>query len=190
LNSDGASLATSTKVKVANAANPIMEAGITFQVITLLIFGTLALELYIRYKRDVSTSSSTTRSIQNRIPTSQPTLQQYDPKFKKAVLAVVVAYFAILIRCIYRIAEMAGGLRNPIMQNQAACIVFDGVMCVIACVVLNVFHPGEIFRKSKGDKVNGSRSSTDAAVDTEMVTLVQTGTEKRKERKCNGDKSV
>jgi hypothetical protein len=68
----------------------------------------------------------------------------------------VVAYLAVLIRCIYRVAEMAGRLGNPSMQNQAAFMVFEGVMCAIACVVLNVFHPGEIFRKSRGDKENGS----------------------------------
>lgn len=130
-----------------------MEAGIIFQVITLLIFGALALELYIHYKRDLSTSSSTPKSTRNEIPfpspTSQPTLQSYDKGLKRAVLAVVVAYFAILIRCIYRIAEMAGGLRNPVMRNEAAFVVFDGVMCVAACVMLNVFHPGEMFGKSK-----------------------------------------
>jgi hypothetical protein len=38
------------------------------------------------------------------------------------------------------------------MQNQAAFMVFEGVMCATACVVLNVFHPSEIFRKSRGDK--------------------------------------
>jgi hypothetical protein len=58
------------------------------------------------------------------------------------------------------------------MQNQAAFMVFEGVTCAAACVVLNVFHPGKIFRKSRGNKENGSQSSTDATVDTEMVTLV------------------
>jgi hypothetical protein len=68
----------------------------------------------------------------------------------------VVAYLAVLIRCIYRIRDMAGRLGNSIMQNQAAFMVFEGAMCAIACVVLNVFHPGEIFRKSRGDEGNGS----------------------------------
>ena len=58
------------------------------------------------------------------------------------------------------------------MENQAAFMVFEGLMCATACVILNVFHPGELFRKSRGDKGNGSQSSTDATVDTEMVTLV------------------
>jgi hypothetical protein len=63
---------------------------------------------------------------------------------------------------------MAGRLRNPIIQNQAAFMVFEGVMCV----VLNVFHPGEIFQKSRGYEGNESQSSADATVDTKIVTRV------------------
>jgi hypothetical protein len=109
-----------------------MEGGIAFQVVTLLIFGALATEIYILYKKDPSCSSVF-----------------LDPKVKRAIIAVVVAYVAILIRCIYRIAEMAGGWKNPIMQDEVLFVILEGVMCVIACVVLNVFHPGTIFQKSK-----------------------------------------
>jgi len=71
-----------------------MQAGIAVQVST--IFGLFSLELYIRYTR----SSATAR------PTSQP---QYSTQFKNSILALIIAYFAILIRYIYRVAEMAGG---------------------------------------------------------------------------------
>jgi len=66
------------------------------------------------------------------------------------------------------------------MQNQAAFVVCDGVMCVVACVVLNIFHPGEIFRmsKEKGGVVEGSGNSTSTDTNVEMETLVQVGREK------------
>jgi hypothetical protein len=35
------------------------------------------------------------------------------------------------------------------MQNQAAFVMYYRVMCVVACVILNVFHPGELFGMSK-----------------------------------------
>lgn len=109
-----------------------MEAGISFQVFTLLIFGGLALEFYLRYKKDTTRNS--------------PVL---DPKIKSSIIAVVLAYSLVLIRCIDRIAEMAGGWRNPIMQNQAAFVVLDGAVCLVACLALNIFHPGAIFQQSK-----------------------------------------
>jgi hypothetical protein len=149
-----------------------MQAGITFQVVTLLIFGLLSLELYIRYTRSSPISISKHTGIQSTTSQPQPT-----PHLKKSILALMIAYFAILIRCIYRIAEMAGGWRNPIMQNQTAFVVCDGVMCVVACVVLNVFHPGEIFgmSKEKGGLVEGSGNSTSTDTNVEMETLVQVG---------------
>ncbi len=103
-----------------------------FQVLTLLIFGGLATEFYRRYRKDPA----------------RPT-HFLEASVKNSLIAVVVAYSAILIRCIYRIAEMAGGWANPIMQNQPLFVVLDGVMCVIACIALASFHPGAIFQKSK-----------------------------------------
>jgi hypothetical protein len=93
---------------------------------------------------------------------------QYSTQFKNSILALIIAYFAILIRCIYRIAEMAGGWRNPIMQNQAAFVVCDGVMCVVACVVLNIFHPGEVFGTSKEMGGPGEGSGNSISTDTNV----------------------
>lgn len=45
--------------------------------------------------------------------------------FKGLLAAIAVAYSTILIRCIYRIAEMAGGWRNPMMQDQTVFIILD-----------------------------------------------------------------
>jgi hypothetical protein len=152
-----------------------MQAGITFQVVTLLIFGLLSFELYIRYARSSPIPTSKHTRIQNSTP--QPL---YSTQFKNSILGLIIAYFAVLIRCIYRIAEMAGGWRNPIMQNQAAFVVCDGVMCVVACMVLNIFHPGEIFgmSKEKGGVVEGSGNSTSTDTNVEMETLVEVGREK------------
>lgn len=69
-------------------------------------------------------------------------------RFKGLLVAIVLAYLTITVRCIYRIAEMSGGWRNPIMQDENTFIVLDGVMCLIACVALNVWHPGFLFKQS------------------------------------------
>ena len=61
------------------------------------------------------------------------------------------------------------------MQNQAAFVVCDGVMCAIACVVLNIFHPAGIFAMSKRKQgvieVIGNSSSTETNYETEMEAL-------------------
>ncbi|RDW58671.1 hypothetical protein BP6252_13147 [Coleophoma cylindrospora] len=150
----------STKGNLVDTANGIMEAGIATQVLTLLIFGGLAAEFYLRYKKAATTSAfqsqTQTLAYQQQANEGIPSTHIIaNIGLEKRVTAVVISYFAILIRCIYRIAEMAGGWRNPVMQNQVVFVVLDGVMCVIGCVVLNIFHPGAIFQKSKILMANG-----------------------------------
>lgn len=93
----------------------LMIAGIVFQVITLLIFGCLA----ARYAM---------KAYQDRFQFSQSTVALfYDTRFKLFLLSLVVAYTTILTRCIYRIAELAGGWGNSIMQKEAEYIVLESV---------------------------------------------------------------
>lgn len=50
-----------------------------------------------------------------------------DSRFRMFCYAVAGAYAGILIRCIYRIAEMAGGWGNKIMQDEPSFIVLEGL---------------------------------------------------------------
>lgn len=50
-----------------------------------------------------------------------------DARFRLFCYAVAGAYVGILIRCIYRIAEMAGGWGNPIMQDEPSFVVLEGL---------------------------------------------------------------
>lgn len=83
-------------------------------------------------------------------PSSLPTLRaaarvRADARFRAFVYAVAAAYLAILIRCIYRVAEMAGGWGNRIIQDEPSFLVLDGTLVLVAVVLLTVFHPGILF---------------------------------------------
>lgn len=58
---------------------------------------------------------------------------------------MVVAYFGILIRCIYRIPELLGGWANDIMRNEPEFIVLEGWMILITVIAQTAFHPGSFF---------------------------------------------
>ncbi len=51
------------------------------------------------------------------------------------------------------------------MQNQIAFIILDGVMCVIAVVALNVFHPGFLFKQSYATLKAENLRSVDMAME-------------------------
>lgn len=108
-------MAASLGKKAANIGNSIMMVGLVFQVATLVVFGIMALDVFFRirkYRGEFNEPTSALRS---------------SKRFKGLLGGLIIAYWMILIRCIYRIAEMAGGWANPIMQNQAVFIVFDSV---------------------------------------------------------------
>ncbi|MCJ1432217.1 hypothetical protein MMC27_001573 [Xylographa pallens] len=111
----------------------VMLAGIVWQVFTLMIFGGLCGAYFRRVyiNRDNLTSSATTVFNSTR--------------FRLFVSAVAVAFTTIFVRCVFRIAELADGWKSPIMQNEVEFIVFDGVMCLIAVLVLTVFCQGQYF---------------------------------------------
>ncbi len=111
----GGLAATSNTTSGTKLGNNLMMAGIVFQVVTFMVFGILA-SLYAK------------SAYQNRKSFSRSTVALLSSTgFMAFIFALSAAYTAIFIRCVYRIAEMARGWSNPIMQNQTEFIVLDGV---------------------------------------------------------------
>ncbi|KAK3943331.1 putative rta1 like protein [Diplogelasinospora grovesii] len=115
--------------------NRAIIAGITLQVFVLLFFGTIAVDYYVRVKRWIKSGEAGAEAVG----------LWRDKKFRMFVYAVTGAYSGILIRCVYRIAEMAGGWGNKIMQDQPSFIVLEGFMVLIPCWLLACFPPGVLF---------------------------------------------
>ncbi|KIW06110.1 uncharacterized protein PV09_03277 [Verruconis gallopava] len=135
-----------------NVGNNITIAGLAFQVFTLLVFGMLALEYLFRtvktHKHELNPATSTLRR----------TL-----KFKLFLCAIILAYTTILIRCVYRVAELAGGWsrKNQILRDETLFLALDSFMVSIAIVGFNLFHPGACFDfKKLGGAAQEKRDTT------------------------------
>lgn len=115
--------------------NRTIIAGVALQVVVLLLFGVMGADYYVRVRQYM------------RGPDVDPAALSVwrDSKFRQFVFAVSGAYFCILTRCIYRIAEMAGGWGNHIMQDEPSFLVLDGSLVLVTSVLLTVFHPGLLF---------------------------------------------
>lgn len=92
-----------------------MMVGLSSQVATLVVFGVMAIDVFFRIRKHTGSFNFSATAMRN------------SKRFKGLLNAIVIAYCTILFRCIYRIAEMAGGWRNPIMQDQVAFIVLDSL---------------------------------------------------------------
>ncbi|KAH9211880.1 RTA1 like protein-domain-containing protein [Leptodontidium sp. 2 PMI_412] len=157
IQTSGAVIASRGTGKVSTGNN-VMMLGLVLQVVTLAIFGLMAGDVYFRIKKFSGQHNEANRTL------------RHSKRFKWLLISILVSYIAIFLRCIYRIAEMAGGWRNPIMQDEVSFIILDGVLCWIAVLVLNVFHPGFLFKESYAtiqiEKDAQSETPTEAPVES------------------------
>jgi hypothetical protein len=118
--------------------NRTIMAGIVLQVIVLAAFGTIAGDYLFRAGRYFRSGAVAAEH-------SAGAVLWADKKFRLFIWAMFVAYAGLLIRCIYRIAEMAGGWGNHIMQDEPSFVVLESFMVLIACCLLAGFAPGVFF---------------------------------------------
>ena len=111
----GGIAATANTPSNERLGNNLMMAGIVWQVVTLLVFAVLVGDYYVRL-----------RSRRGEMGPTATTVSK-DLRFRLFAASLLIAFLAIFTRCVYRIAEMAKGWKNPIMQNQTDFIVLDGV---------------------------------------------------------------
>ena len=126
--------------KSPNTGDHIMVAGLTFQVVTLLMFQLLCLDFMIKTLRRMRTMGDAALDPKHA-------LLRGSPKFRAFLVALGLATFCIFIRSIYRVAELSEGWNGALIQNQHLFIGFEGAMVVVAVLVLNMFHPGYCFRE-------------------------------------------
>ena len=132
----GAVSSASTSTSILSVGTNIMIAGLATQVFTLVVFGVLAADYGISIYRNRDSLNKTTEGLRRTI------------RFKLFIAALWLAYICILMRCSYRVAELARGwVNNPILRSEGLFIGFDSVPCAIAAVILNIWHPGWCFPK-------------------------------------------
>lgn len=138
----------------------LMLAGVIWQVVCLTFFGYFLGEYLFRthrHRREIS-------------PHAMELLR--DTKFRLFLVAIVSSYLTILVRCAYRIPELADGWRSELMRNEAEFIVLEGVMIVTAVAALTVFHPGYCFPVlAAQDTTRGSKSLNGKEEDIRMTSF-------------------
>jgi hypothetical protein len=120
-----------------------MIAGLSFQVVTLLIFICLcadfALRTFRRYK-----SMGEDAFDQNPIFIQM----RASWKFKGFVCALTLATICIFWRSVYRVAELSEGWTGNLIRHQWLFVGFEGVMVIVACLALNLFNPAFAFKEA------------------------------------------
>ncbi|KAL2860687.1 RTA1 domain-containing protein [Aspergillus lucknowensis] len=116
----------------------VMLAGIIWQVITLTVFVVISLHFFLKIHH----------APKHRLSVEAQKVWE-GRKFWVFCFGVSLAFITTYARCVYRIAEMAGGWRNPIMQDKLGFIILESVMCAIAVAALCITHPGFCFEQMR-----------------------------------------
>jgi len=114
----------------------IMLGGLSWQVFTLTVFMILCADFAYRVMKN-----------KDRF-TSEHTALRRSMKFKAFIVALGVSTILIYVRCVYRVAELAEGWNGYLISHEVYFLVLEGLMVVLAVLVLNVFHPGLCFSES------------------------------------------
>ncbi|KAH8890113.1 RTA1 like protein, partial [Thozetella sp. PMI_491] len=117
--------------------NDIIIAGIAFQVATMAACGVLVGDYLIARSRRATDALDPVPGAVTGVAAAK--------KAQVFQIAVCFAYTTVLVRCIYRIPEMAGGWGNLKMRNETEFLALDGLMIALASAALTFFHPGYFF---------------------------------------------
>lgn len=146
----GAGATSGENQSILQTGEALIITGIVLQVVTMSVFGLLAVDYFLRRRSMARRGpSASVESSPERALKEMPAMGSvaYDPrKFRYFILAVTSAYVTILIRCIFRIVEMAGGWGGPIMKDETLFLVLDGTMVLWAALALTFAHPGFLFQ--------------------------------------------
>jgi hypothetical protein len=139
-----------------SAGDALIIAGIALQSVTMFVCASLILDFFLRRRK-----ARTAGKVETEGPTSLEATELTNDahvasplRFRIFCWAIGFATLTILIRCIYRLPEMAGGWGNPRMRDEPEFLVLDGMMIALASIALTVAHPGFMFPPMrKGKKV-------------------------------------
>jgi len=115
----------------------IALGGIVFQLVSIIVYCSLAAEFLARYTRD--------RPVR-RLAFDGVFRGKTDARLNRMLQAMLIMTTFILIRTIYRVVEFVGGWNGKVLSTQWPFNVFDATMITLAMLTLNLFHPGIYLR--------------------------------------------
>lgn len=131
----GALAASADDNSSSDTGRYIMIAGLAWQVVSLAVFMLIWVDFIWRV-RNTPEESRHSELHYLRIGVR---------RFRYFQFALWLATILIFIRSIYRVVELQGGFNGAVANNQAAFMVLEGPMIILATAALTFFHPGYSF---------------------------------------------
>ncbi|KAK4957554.1 phospholipid-translocating ATPase rsb1 [Elasticomyces elasticus] len=111
----------------------IMIAGLVLQAISLAAFLLFVADFAWRCHRGVLDQDPAKQRVRNQM------------MFKAFMASLLLATVVILIRSIFRVAELWGGFDGALWNDEVDFLILDGAMISLASLCLSALHPGPAF---------------------------------------------
>lgn len=110
----------------AKTGSHVVVAGVAVQLAGYLVFDALFVHFYYQVYRE-----------------KHPLLRRYNT----LLLAIIASSMLVVLRSIYRVAEMGAGWDGPILSREWPLYSFDSTFVLLAVAVLNAVFPGAYLPK-------------------------------------------
>lgn len=104
-----------SQVKLQGIDTDLMITGVIVQVVTLIAFLSLVVHYAVKTRQHWDGVSAEAKALAGQT------------RFRLFMCGILVDFMCIFTRCLYRIAEMAGGWANPVMRDEAGFIGAEGL---------------------------------------------------------------
>ncbi|KAK6541936.1 hypothetical protein TWF694_007709 [Orbilia ellipsospora] len=128
-----------------HAGEHISLAGLAWQVFTMTLFMVLCAEFALRCLQR-----------KGHFDESQRALRE-SKRFRYFLFALGAATVFIYVRCVYRVAELSDGWGGRLMTNERYFLTLEGLMVILAVLLMNVFHPGICFEASYSSRMRAAK---------------------------------
>lgn len=126
----GGMLASATDESGVTRGNNIILGGLVIQVLFFGFFIIVAANFHLRI-RGVPTGTSAA----NQVP------------WQRYLVVLYAASLLIIVRCVFRIAEYAGGQTGPLLSTEVYLYIFDATLMFLVMALFNTQHPSRIISK-------------------------------------------
>jgi len=132
----GGGIAASTPLDnphMIDVGTNILVAGLSIQVASLFAFSACSLEFLWRVRKNPEMRNPEFADLVS------------SKRFKMFLIALFGATACLFVRTVFRSVELSEGFSGKLANQEVEFMVLDGVMIILACLCLSIWHPGHGF---------------------------------------------
>ncbi|TEY31807.1 hypothetical protein BOTCAL_0775g00010 [Botryotinia calthae] len=123
-----------------NSETNILVAGLSFQVFGLIVLMIAVADYTFKV------SGERTRRQAANWTAGEDKIGASERKMRYLCYSLTVATVLILIRSIFRVAELAKGFQSKLANEEVTFMIFEGAVMILATTIMSIFHPGLIIK--------------------------------------------